>query len=232
MREDFVIITKSVAKFFYIGENVTKAVGGVSLNIKKGEFVIIVGPSGCGKSTLLHLILGIIQPTKGVVLIDGKKIDQFGDEKKARYRCDTFGTLFQHTEWVRSLDVGLNVGLPLAIKGFSLGVQRAKARILLRKFGISHLEYHNPHQLSYGQQQMAGLCRALILDPPIIIADEPTGNVDPDHVVIVMDCLKTLEREQGKTVLMVTHNMNLLRYANRVIHLVNGKVVMDRKNIL
>ncbi len=215
---------ESVAKVFYTDEVETHALAGVHLDVHQGEFVSIAGPSGCGKSTLLS-ILGLLDtPTEGKYSLKGTPVESLDFGQRARIRNREVGFIFQAFNLIGDLDVYENAELPLTYRGMP-GAERKK-RVLeaLERVGMSHRTKHYPSQLSGGQQQRVAVARALAGSPAILLADEPTGNLDSKHGQAVMDLLRELHRE-GATVCMVTHDPRYADYAQRTVHLFDGRIV-------
>lgn len=223
-----IISLRRTTKTFGFGDSATDALAGVNLEIQKGEFVAIMGPSGCGKTTLLNILGLLEEPTIGRYLFNGRNIEKFSPTKKARIRNREIGFVFQNFNLISTMTVIDNVVLPLTYKrGWSFkNLERASK--LLRTFALSNREYFLPNQLSGGQAQRVAIARALINNPSIILADEPTGNLDSKNSTIIMDELTRLHKE-GNTILMVTHNPDLLRYASRVIHMKDGQIDRDEE---
>ena len=210
------------------GEEAVKAVDGVSFTIKRGEFVAITGPSGSGKSTLLHLIGLLDKPTWGRVLIDGVDVEKLGDRRLAKLRNQKIGFVFQQFNLLRRTPASRNVELPLVYAGAG-GIERARrAKEMLVKVGLSDRLAHLPSQLSGGQQQRVAIARALVTNPSLILADEPTGNLDSHSGEEILKVFDQLHRE-GATIVLVTHETNVARRARRQIVVKDGKVVSDRK---
>ncbi len=218
------IETSDLRKVFRIGEIRVHALRRVSLSVNKGEFVAVVGPSGCGKSTLLNMLGALDRPTKGEVVIDGVNISRLNDKKLARFRNLKIGFVFQTYNLVNRTKVINNVELPAMIKGMSARKRRIKALKLLKLVGIEETAYRKPLEMSGGQQQRVAIARALINDPAIILADEPTGNVDSKTGKGIVQLLSRLNKENGATILMVTHNLRLTSYSDKIVHLRDGEV--------
>ncbi len=216
------------SKLYGFGDATTLALDEVFLSVEKGEFVAVMGPSGSGKTTLLNVIGLLDKPTHGKYLLDGRPVSNLRPNQQARLRRDYIGFVFQSYNLLPRLNVLDNVSLPLAYKGMT-PVRRAKrASDILELVGMREREYFMPHQLSSGQAQRATIARALINKPRIIIADEPTGNLDSHDSKVVMELFAEVHR-QGNTILLVTHNPELTRYANRVIYMYDGTIVGDEK---
>ncbi|HVS79201.1 MAG TPA: ABC transporter ATP-binding protein [Candidatus Saccharimonadales bacterium] len=220
-----------VSKVFGFGEATTLALDEVSLSIDKGEFVAVMGPSGSGKTTLMNIIGLLDKPTNGSYLLSGQAVSRLKSNQQAKLRRDRIGFVFQFYNLLSGLTVLDNVSLPLAYRGMT-PVRRAKrASDILELVGMRDREYFMPAQLSGGQAQRAAIARALINQPSIIIADEPTGNLDSHDSRVVMELLAEVHR-QGNTILLVTHNPELTRYASRVIYMYDGMIVGDEKTAI
>ena len=220
-----------VSKVYGFGDATTLALDEVALSVEKGEFVAIMGPSGSGKSTLMNIIGLLDKPTHGNYKLGGQPAARLKPNQQARLRRDKIGFVFQFYNLLPTLNVLENVALPLAYKGMT-PVRRAKrASDILELVGMRDREYFFPPQLSGGQAQRAAIARALINKPNIIIADEPTGNLDSHDSKVVMEVMAEIHR-QGNTILMVTHNPELTRYANRVIYMYDGMIVGDEKTAI
>src|SRR4051812_33120794 len=220
-----------VNKVFFTDELETHALNGVHLEIKRGEYVSIAGPSGCGKSTLLS-ILGLLDaPTSGQYSLAGESIQSLKLAERARIRNREIGFIFQAFNLIGDLNVYENVELPLTYRGMGLAERKKKVHEALERVGMSHRIKHYPSQLSGGQQQRVAVARALAGDPAILLADEPTGNLDSQNGEQVMDLLRELHRG-GATICMVTHDPRYARYADRSIHLFDGRVVEENVEAL
>jgi putative ABC transport system ATP-binding protein len=217
---------KEVSKIYGFGDAATLALDEVDLIVDKGEFVAIMGPSGCGKTTLMNMIGLLDRPTYGSYTLDGRYVSRLRPNQQAKLRRDRIGFVFQSYNLLNRLNVLENVALPLAYKGVPPVRRHRRASDILELVGMRDREYFFPHQLSGGQAQRAAIARALINGPSIIIADEPTGNLDSTDSKVVMELLSEVHR-QGNTVLMVTHNPELTRYANRVIYMHDGMIAGD-----
>lgn len=215
---------KGVRKSFFVGKKKVDVLKGVNLKVNPGEFMIIIGPSGCGKTTLLNTILGLEKPDEGQVLVSGKDIYDIDESKRASFRRNHFGIVHQHSDWIGSLNVSENVAFPLNLAGFSRRDIRTKVRDILYLFKFDKFEKYNPRDLSGGEQQKLSVCRALVSDPPIVLADEPTGNLDSVTAEDLMYDLKTLNVESKKTFVMVTHNPDYERYATKFVYMEDGAI--------
>lgn len=223
-----VIELNSLSKMFGYADATTVALDAISLTIKKGEFVAIMGPSGSGKTTLMN-ILGLLDtPTHGNYTLDGKPVAQLSQRRRAKIRRTKIGFVFQSFNLLGRMNVLDNVSLPLMYSGKSKLARAHAASRLLKTFGLQEREYFMPHQLSGGQLQRVAIARALVNRPAIILADEPTGNLDTKSSEIIMHELKDIHR-RGNTIIMVTHNPSLTVYADRVIQMVDGRIDTDSK---
>ncbi len=221
-----IIELKDVSKLYGFGDATTIALEEVSLSVEKGEFVAIMGPSGSGKSTLLNIIGMLDRPTHGVYRLDGRSVERLRSNGRAKARRDKIGFVFQSSSLIARLTALENVALPLGYKGKRPARRNRLAHDILERVGLSNRAYYLPHQLSGGQVQRVTIARALINDPKILIADEPTGNLDSASSRLVMELLNEVHR-MGNTILMVTHNPELTRYATRVLYMYDGCIVRD-----
>jgi putative ABC transport system ATP-binding protein len=222
---------QEVSKLFGFGDAATLALDEISLSVEKGEFVAIMGPSGCGKSTLMNIIGMLDKPTYGGYLLDNRHAARFGANRQARLRRDRIGFVFQSFNLIPRLNVLENVALPLAYRGMTSVRRLKQASDMLEVVGLREREYFYPRQLSQGQIQRVAIARALINKPSIIIADEPTGNLDSVDSRVVMELFSDIHR-QGNTVLLVTHNPELTRFANRVIYMQDGRIIGDEQTAI
>lgn len=202
-----------------------EALSGVTLRVERGEFLAIAGKSGSGKTTLLNLACGVDVPTAGEVIVDGRNLAELSDRQRSLLRRTHFGIVFQFFNLMSTLSVEENVSLPAQLAGCSVRESRERARRLLSDLGLSGRERDSIDRLSGGEQQRVAIARALINNPPVILADEPTGNLDSESGAVVLQCLARLSRQEGRTVLMVTHSSDALEFADRVIHLCDGRLV-------
>lgn len=209
------------------GKDTTKVVvlDHVSFTVEKGEFVAIVGASGSGKSTLLHLIGGVDRPTSGKVYIDGKDIFKFNDDKLAIFRRRQVGLIYQFYNLIPILNVEENITLPLALDNREVDKERLAS--LLKLLGLENRKNHLPNELSGGQQQRTSIGRAIITNPTIILADEPTGNLDSKSSDEIVALLKKSNKELNQTIIMITHNMEIAKVADRIIKIEDGKIVSE-----
>ena len=222
---------REVSKLYGFGEATTLALDEVDLSVQKGEFIAVMGPSGSGKTTLLNLIGLLDRPTHGIYRLDGRSVARLSAGRQARLRRDRIGFVFQNYNLLPRLNVLDNVGLPLAYRGMTPMRRLRVASDMLEQVGLRDREYFLPRHLSSGQAQRAAIARALINSPSIIIADEPTGNLDSHDSKVVMELFADIHR-QGNTIMLVTHNPELTRYANRVIYMYDGMLVGDEKTAI
>ena len=232
---DKVIEVKSLYKLYRVGDEVVRALDGVGFDIFEGEFCAIVGTSGSGKSTLLNMLAGLEKPTRGSVVIAGQHIENLTEEQLVRFRRDHVGFIFQSFHLLGTMNAVENVALPLSFRGVPRDVRMRKADKMLDLVKLKKHKKHLPNQMSGGQQLRVGVARALVVDPKIIFADEPTGNLDSHTSEEVMRLMQQVVREQKKTLVMVTHDAHLATYADRVFHIRDGKILKieeNRKNAL
>ena len=211
-----------LSKIYGAGENQVKALDDVSLSVEKGEFVAIVGASGSGKSTLLHLLGGVDRPTSGKVYINGTDIFAMNDDELAIFRRRQVGIIYQFYNLIPILNVEENMAIPMELDGRK--VEKAQMDDMLLRLGLTERRTHLPNELSGGQQQRTSIGRALITRPSIVLADEPTGNLDTKASKEIMHLLKTSNRELNQTIIMITHNMELAKAADRTIMIEDGKI--------
>jgi putative ABC transport system ATP-binding protein len=223
-----VIELNGLSKIYGFGESSVVALDSVDLAVEKGEFVAIMGPSGSGKSTLMHMIGLLDRASHGTYKLDGKDVSTLRARKRARVRRDHVGFIFQSFNLIGNLTVLENVALPLAYKGYGLTKRLKKASETIEKVGLSDREYYFPRQLSGGQAQRTAIARALVNWPSIVLADEPTGNLDSATSLQIMQLLKDIN-DGGNTILMVTHNPELTRFASRVIYMKDGQIQYDEE---
>ena len=214
-----------INKIYRTEEIETQALENVNLEVQKGEFLSIMGPSGCGKSTLLNIMGLLDSPTSGTIEINGTRTENMNDKELAAFRNQTLGFVFQSFHLINSLNVIDNVELPLLYRKMSSSERTALAKQVLERVGLSHRMKHMPTQLSGGQCQRVAIARAIVGNPEIILADEPTGNLDSKMGAEVMDLLHKLNKEDGRTIVMVTHNEAQAKQTNRIIHLFDGRQV-------
>lgn len=221
-----VIVLKQLRKRFGVGDAEHYALDGVDLSIEQGEFIAIMGPSGCGKTTLLNILGLLDRDIEGDYELNGREIGSLSQRRQARIRSDQIGFVFQSFNLINRLTVIDNVALPLIYKGVPKLKRLKMASKILHDFHLGEREFYMPHQLSGGQMQRVAIARALVNEPSIILADEPTGNLDSHASHIIMEELSDLHKK-GNTIIMVTHNPNLTTYASRVITMLDGKIDTD-----
>jgi len=214
----------ALARRYQMGKTYVDALRGVDLDVAPGEFVALVGPSGSGKSTLLHLIGGLVRPTGGEVWVNGMELGRSSDRELVLYRRDTLGFVFQSFNLLPIKTAWENVAVPLMLAGVAPERRRARAMALLEQLGLGQRAHHRPAELSGGEQQRVAIARALANHPRLILADEPTGNLDSRTGGEIMALLQRLVRDEGLTLLLVTHDMAVARYADRIVHLRDGMV--------
>lgn len=218
------IKTENLSMVFTTEEVQTKALNEVNIEVKQGEFVAIMGPSGCGKSTLLNILGTLDSPTSGKYFFNGKEIDKMGESQLTAFRKGNIGFVFQSFNLIDELTVFENIELPLTYLKIKSGERRRIVTDLMRRMEISHRASHFPHQLSGGQQQRVAIARAVVSSPELILADEPTGNLDSKNGVEVMNILSELNAG-GTTVVMVTHNRRDAEYAHRIVEMFDGEIL-------
>jgi len=215
---------EKITKIFSADEVETVALNGLDLSVEKGEFLAIMGPSGCGKSTLLNILGLLDSPTSGKYFLNGEEVGCKSESQRTKIRKGKIGFVFQSFNLIDELSVEDNIALPLTYLGVKRDEARKRVTELMRRMNISHRASHYPHQLSGGQQQRVAIARAVIANPDLILADEPTGNLDSKNGVEVMNLLTELH-QQGATIIMVTHSARDAKYADRTINLLDGQVV-------
>ena len=215
---------EQVAKVYSLGGVGVRAVDGVTLAIARGEFVALVGPSGCGKTTLLNLMAGIDRPTSGEVWLEGERLDQLFDDRLTRLRRTKIGIVFQFYNLLPTLTAWENVALPLLLDGVQGGEIEDRVRRQLDRVGLVHRARHWPHELSGGEQQRVAIARATVAEPGVVLADEPTGNLDSAAGSAVLELLQGLNREHGQTIILATHSPDAARRAGRIVGLRDGKI--------
>ena len=220
-----ILKVENLCKQYGKGENKVTALNNVSFTVNKGEFVAIVGASGSGKSTLLHLIGGVDRPTSGKVFIDGKDIYKFNDDELAIFRRRQVGLIYQFYNLIPILNVEENITLPLKLDNRNIDKQRLDE--LIKVLGLEERRTHLPNELSGGQQQRTSIGRAMITNPAIILADEPTGNLDSKASDEIVALLKKSNRDYKQTIIMITHNLEIAKVADRIIKIEDGKIVEE-----
>lgn len=220
-----ILKVENLTKVYGKGENKVRALNGVSFSVEKGDFVAIIGPSGSGKSTLLHTLGGVDRPTGGKVLVNGQDVYSRSDEQIAVFRRREVGLIYQFYNLIPVLNVEENMSLPVLLDGRN--VNRDRLRELIRELDLVGREKHLPNQLSGGQQQRVSIGRALMNSPSIVLADEPTGNLDSKNSHEIVELLKRMNREYNQTLIMITHDESIALQARRIIAIEDGKIVRD-----
>lgn len=220
-----ILKVENLTKVYGKGENEVRALNGVSFSVEKGDFVAIIGPSGSGKSTLLHTLGGVDRPTGGKVLVNGQDVYSRSDEQIAVFRRREVGLIYQFYNLIPVLNVEENMSLPVLLDGRN--VNRDRLRELIRELDLVGREKHLPNQLSGGQQQRVSIGRALTNSPSIVLADEPTGNLDSKNSHEIVELLKRMNREYNQTLIMITHDESIALQARRIIAIEDGKIVRD-----
>ncbi|MBQ7839993.1 MAG: ABC transporter ATP-binding protein [Lachnospiraceae bacterium] len=225
-----VIQVKDLYKIYRVGDSKVRALNGVDFTIYKGEFCSIVGTSGSGKSTLLNMLAGLEKPTKGEIIIAGEHMETKTENQLVKFRREHIGFIFQSFNLMGTMTALENVALPLTFQGVSKEARMKKANTLLDMVGLKKYKHHKPTQMSGGQQQRVGVARALVVNPEIIFADEPTGNLDSNTSEEVMRLMQKVVREKQQTLVMVTHDNHLAGFADRIFHIIDGKIVQIEDN--
>lgn len=219
-----IISTHGLKKYYFVGESTVKALDGVDMTVNKGESVCIAGRSGSGKSTMLNMLAGLELPTAGTVQIAGRRIERMNEKARIRFRRDDIGFVFQSYNLMPQYSALENVALPLAIRGAPLKLRNEIAEAMLVRVGLKEHIHHKPGELSGGQQQRVGIARAVITRPPIVLADEPTGNLDTGTSEETMELLTGLFRERGTTFILVSHDPEMRKYTDRTITFSDGRI--------
>ncbi len=225
-----IIEVKNLYKLYRVGDSTVRALNGVNFEIYEGEFCAIVGTSGSGKSTLLNMLAGLEKPTKGEVIIGGQHMETLNEEGLVKFRRENIGFIFQSFHLLGTMNAVENVALPLSFRGEPRASRLKKAEQMLDLVKLKKHKKHLPSQMSGGQQQRVGVARALVVDPKIIFADEPTGNLDSHTSEEVMELMQQVVKKQGKTLVMVTHDDHLATYADRIFHIIDGNIVKIEVN--
>lgn len=219
-----IIEVKNATKIYKVGNEKILALDNVSFTINKGDFCCLLGSSGSGKSTLLNIMAGIEKITSGEILIKGKNITKMGEHQLAKFRQKYLGFVFQSYNLINSLNAIENVELPLIFKEVPHKIRIKKARIMLEKVGLKERMKHKPTQMSGGQQQRVGIARAFVANPEVVFADEPTGNLDSKTSNEIMQIIKQMATDYNQTIVMVTHDVTMAKYANKIIHIHDGHI--------
>ncbi|RLG43473.1 MAG: ABC transporter ATP-binding protein [Thermoproteota archaeon] len=224
MRSDIIIETKDLARYYELGGEIIKALDGVNLKVYRGEYLSIVGPSGAGKTTLFNMIGGLDRPTRGKVIIDEVDISQLDAYELAWLRCRKIGYIFQTFNLIPTLTALENVALPTIFAGVPRDEGRKKAEMILKSVGLGDRLNHRPSELSAGQQQRVAIARAMVNDPAIILADEPTGNLDFQTGKEIINILRELNKKRGVTIIAATHDLKMIGASDRVVYMRDGKI--------
>lgn len=219
-----IIQVRDLYKIYRVGSNKVYALNGVDFTMYKGEFCAIVGPSGSGKSTLLNMLAGLEKPSKGEIIIAGKHMERMNENQLVGFRRENVGFIFQSYNLLQTLNAVENVALPLSFRGIPKRIRNKKAKKYLKLVGLEKQMRHMANAMSGGQQQRVGIARALVVDPKIIFADEPTGNLDSKTTKEVLNLMRRIVREQNQTLVMVTHDNYIAGFADRQFHIVDGKI--------
>ena len=218
------IQVKNLYKIFRVGNEKVRALNGVDLTIYKGEFCAIVGTSGSGKSTMLNMLAGLEKPTKGEVIVAGEHLEKMNENQLVKFLREHVGFIFQSFNLLGTMNAIENVALPLTFRGVDKKIREAKAVEMLKLVGLPKHMKHRPNEMSGGQQQRVGVARALVLDPEIIFADEPTGNLDSKTSAEVLGLMRKVVTEKNQTMVMVTHDNHLAGFADRIFHIIDVKI--------
>jgi len=224
---DYVVRCENIHKSFLMGKEAVQALRGVSLDVQRGEIVCLMGPSGSGKTTLLNILGGLEEPSRGHVIVDGENVVALSEDRLSELRLVKMGFVFQNYNLLANFTAQENVEVPMALAGLSKRARRRKAEKLLESVGLSDRAQHYPSELSGGQQQRVAIARALANDPPILIGDEITGDLDSVTGFEVMEIVARLNREQGTTIIYVTHDPRMAKFATRLIQLRDGVIVEE-----
>lgn len=222
---------KNIHKSYHLDGFDLEILKGISLKINEGEFVAIMGPSGSGKSTLMNILGCLDTPTSGEYLLDGNNVEHLNNDELAQIRNEKIGFVFQGFNLLSRTSALENVELPMVYGKIPAGERKKRAKLALEKVGLKERMYHLPNQLSGGQQQRVAIARAIVNEAPIIFADEPTGNLDTKMSVEIMELFTKLNKDMGRTIILVTHEEDIAKYANRIIKIVDGEIHSDRSYI-
>ncbi len=224
-----IVICENLSKTFTVGSNEVKAVDGLSINFERGEFSSIVGPSGSGKTTLLNLVGTLEVPTEGKIIINGTDLSNFERGELTNFRRKNLGFVFQFFNLIEGLTTFENIELPLVFDSVPYERRKEAVNSLIQDFDLDHLRNKFPEELSSGERQRVSIMRALVNDPIILLADEPTGNLDSKTGRAVLDLFHNLNKERGTSILLVTHDLSAAKRANRTLHMHDGKITFDMK---
>lgn len=230
-QKDILIDIKSLRKVYKLGHEKVVALDDINLSIRRGEICCILGTSGSGKSTLLNMMAGLEKPSRGQILIGGKDIVRFGEQRLALFRQKNVGFVFQSYNLMGSSTALENVAMPLMFRGMDKDQRERIAHQVLREVGLGNRAGHRPTQMSGGQQQRVGIARAFVSRPKIVFADEPTGNLDSKTTIEVMELMVNKSRENNQTLILVTHDNEIAEYADRIVTLVDGRIISDVNNV-
>lgn len=219
------IVTQDLTKVFVLGDEKVTALDRVNINIEKGEICAILGTSGSGKSTLLNMLAGLEKPTSGKVIVSGKRIDKMNEKQLVLFRQKYTGFVFQSYNLISSMTALENVALPLMFRGVDKKEREKKALEMLRLVGVENRSQHKPSEMSGGQQQRVGIARAFVSNPAIVFADEPTGNLDSKTTAEVMSLITDLIHKNNQTMVLVTHDENVAKYADKIVKVIDGRIV-------
>ena len=229
--EEAIIRIRDVKKYYQMGSEAIHAVDGISLNIRQGEILCLLGKSGSGKSTLLNLIAGLEKPTEGKIIFHKKHMERMDEDQLALFRREYVGFVFQSYNLLPTLTALENVALPLIFRGMPVKERNEKAMEMLKAVGLEDRAHHKPFEMSGGQQQRVSIARAFVNEPPVVFADEPTGNLDTKTTYEMMDLITGMAKKNKQTLVIVTHDLELAEYADRVVVLQDGKIERIEKYI-
>jgi len=218
------LTTEKLVKRYPIGDREVEILHGLDLQIEQGEFVMLIGPSGCGKSTFMYIMFGLEPATEGTVNFQGRNINNLTDDQRCHLRNHEMTMVHQQPIWIKALTVKENIAFPLYLQRFPRKIALEKANALLDVLNLTDLANKHPHELSVGEQQRCSFMRALITDPSLVFADEPTGSLDTDASIVVMELFKKINQQLGTTIVMVTHNLSHLPYASKIVSMLDGKL--------
>ncbi len=224
-----IIEAQEIHKDYHLGRTIIHALRGVSLSINRGEFVAIMGPSGCGKSTLLNILGCIDAPTSGGVLLEGEDVASLNDDQEADRRLHRIGFIFQSFNLIPVLNVAENIEFPLLLTGTARELRREKVAALMEMVGLTSHATHRPEELSGGQRQRVAIARALVNDPAVVIADEPTANLDSETGREILEAMLRLNREKEVSFIFSTHNPDVTAWAHRILHLKDGRILREER---
>jgi len=220
-----IVSMQKVVRNYYLGKTVVNALGGIDLEVEKGEFICIAGPSGSGKTTLLNLIGCLDKPTSGKVFLDGDDVERLSDNKLSRLRAERIGFIFQAFNLIPVLSAFENIEYPLLLKGVPRGSRKKKVLAMLEEVELADFTKHRPNQLSGGQRQRVAIARALVTDPEMVLADEPTANLDSKTGEAIVDLMRKINQEMKSTFIFSTHDSMVMKYAHRMIRLQDGRII-------